>query len=657
MAVLAQADEVHRVISTAFDPDFYRTVYLDLADPRSDALGHYVRVGWREGRDPVHWFSAAAYLDANEDVRASGVEPFFHFLSRGRREGRDVRPSRLAANYLERVGWTPGRWTVEPFLTAAQRPPRAPGAMLASGRDFAAERALVAAEFDAAYYLAAHPDIAAAGTDPLQHFLVAGWKEGRDPNPRFSIRDYLETYPDIAQAGINPFVHYLMAGRAEGRIARHDLGFRYDLIAGMEPVAARLARAAGASASVQAAPAAELGRAIALTGARLSDLHVTFSHDDPTANYGGMQLCLRRESARFTELGVDHLHIYPAKPWPMVRTADEPGPMGVLLNGRRLGLYSPATVRTALARAAGAVAPGRRSFAIHSLLGHCPDETAKLLRALGLKAGFFWLHDFASLCAGYHLLRDDVEDCAAPPPDSAACGICAYGPFRKRHLDAHRRLFHRLSLTVVAPSETTLNFWRASTGLPVRDAVVLPHAELVDRGPAPARTTRKPLRVAYVGMPVALKGWPIFRALADRFADDRRYEFLHLGGRADPSAPVAFHKAVVSEAEPRAMQAALEALEVDVALIWPLCRETFSFTAYEAAAAGAAVITGPDSGNVAAFVAETGLGLVLDDEVALARAFETGAVRKLARARRAARLHELRYSGMTADLAFRGAAE
>lgn len=650
MAVPAQADEVHRVISTAFDPDFYRTVYLDLADPRSDALGHYVRVGWREGRDPAHWFSAAAYLDDNEDVRAAQVDPFFHFLSRGRREGREVRPSKLAETYLKRLGWIPGAWTVEPFLTAAQGQPRAPGARLAPGRDIAAERALVATEFDAAYYLATQPDIAAAGTDPLQHFLVAGWAEGRDPNPRFSIRDYLESYPDIAQAGINPFVHYLMAGRAEGRIARHDLGFRYDLIARMEPVADRLARAVLASERVEPGPAAGLDRAIALTGARLADLHVTFSHDDPTATYGGMQLCLRRESARFAEMGVDHLHLYPAKPWPMVRAADEPGPLGVLLNGRRLGVYSPATVRTAVAKAARAVAPGRRSFAIHSLLGHCPDETAKFLRTLGLKAGFFWLHDFASLCAGYHLQRDDVEDCAAPPPESAACGICAYGPYRKRHLDAHRRLFERLSLTVVAPSETTLEFWRAATNLPVRDMIVLPHAELVERGPAPARGPRKPLRIAYVGMPVALKGWPVFRALAERYADDRRYEFLHLGGRADPSAPAAFHKAVVSEAEPRAMQAALEALEVDVALIWPLCRETFSFTAYEAVAAGAAVITGPDSGNVAAFVAETGSGLVLEDEAALSRAFETGAVRKLARARRGARLHDLRYSGMTGDL-------
>jgi hypothetical protein len=89
---------------------------------------------------------------------------------------------------------------------------------------------------------------------------------------------------------------------------------------------------------------------------------------------------------------------------------------------------------------------------------------------------------------------------------------------------------------------------------------------------------------------------------------------------------------------------------VDVALVWPLCRETFSFTAYEAVAAGAAILTWPDSGNVASFVALSGEGLVLPDEAALTRTFESGDVRLLSRTRRKAMSAKLRYSAMTADL-------
>jgi hypothetical protein len=98
------------------------------------------------------------------------------------------------------------------------------------------------------------------------------------------------------------------------------------------------------------------------------------------------------------------------------------------------------------------------------------------------------------------------------------------------------------------------------------------------------------------------------------------------------------------------MQRAIEAVGADAVLVWPLCRETFSFTAHEAVAAGAAVLTNPDSGNVATFVAEGGHGQVLPDEDALMALFESGEVRKLARARRKPQLYDMVFSGMTADL-------
>jgi len=639
----SKAEADHRAISAAFDPDFYRAVYTDLP-AELDALWHYRMAGWREARDPAPWFSAARYLDENPDVVAWELEPFAHYLLRGRREGRDIHPSRHMSTYYGVVGWVPPAWTYPDFAPPARHGVRrGPVTRPVAAAPATAElRAAMAAEFDAAYYLAINPDVAAAGMAPLEHFIATGWTEGRDPNPQFSVRDYLADNPDVAALGINPFGHYVVAGRSEGRTPKSELGFRYDVIARLRPVEDRLASALAGARAVRLDPAERLAPLAALR-----DLHITFSHDDYTAHFGGLQMCVRRESQQFAQRGVDHLHLFPAAFSPVVRAADEPGPLGVLLNGRRLGAHAPEAVRDALR-------PGprraRRTFAIHSLLGHDSDLTADILAAAGQTTGFFWLHDFASLCAGFHLLRNDVEDCAAPPRDSAACGVCAYGPFRARHEDAHRRLFERLKLTVVAPSQTTLAFWRARTDLPAREAVVLPHATLSPRGPAPKGAPDRPFRVAYLGMPTALKGWPIFRDLANAMAGDPRYEFLHLGGQPDPSAPAAFHQAVVTGERPRAMQEAVETLGVDAALIWPLCRETFSFTAYEAVAGGAAVLTGPDSGNVAAFAADKGIGRVLDDEAALAAAFASGEILALGRRNRKAKAHDLDYSGMTADL-------
>ena len=72
--------------------------------------------------------------------------------------------------------------------------------------------------------------------------------------------------------------------------------------------------------------------------------------------------------------------------------------------------------------------------------------------------------------------------------------------------------------------------------------------------------------------------------------------------------------------------------------------------AHEAAAAGCAVLTGPDSGNIAAFVEDGGHGRVLADEPALTAAFETGEVLQLARANRRPMLYDLTFSALTLDL-------
>jgi hypothetical protein len=141
-----------------------------------------------------------------------------------------------------------------------------------------------------------------------------------------------------------------------------------------------------------------------------------------------------------------------------------------------------------------------------------------------------------------------------------------------------------------------------------------------------------------------------FRDLARRFAGDPRYAFLHLATATERGLPIEFHEVAVTQADPGAMRAALERLSVDMAVIWSLCRETFSFTAYETAAAGAAVLTNPDSGNVAAFVRAGGHGLVLPDEAALGELFASGEILELARARRPARLYDMIYSGLSADL-------
>lgn len=67
------------------------------------------------------------------------------------------------------------------------------------------------------WYLEMYPDVAAAGADPVRHYVQFGVGEGRNPNRFFDTKWYLERYADVAAAGMNPAEHYVRYGAKEGR--------------------------------------------------------------------------------------------------------------------------------------------------------------------------------------------------------------------------------------------------------------------------------------------------------------------------------------------------------------------------------------------------------------------------------------------------------
>ncbi len=65
--------------------------------------------------------------------------------------------------------------------------------------------------FDAAWYVAQHPELAASGSDPALHYLMVGVTNRFDPSPGFGTREYLRDHPEAE--GLNPLVH--LAARDE----------------------------------------------------------------------------------------------------------------------------------------------------------------------------------------------------------------------------------------------------------------------------------------------------------------------------------------------------------------------------------------------------------------------------------------------------------
>ena len=72
--------------------------------------------------------------------------------------------------------------------------------------------------FDDAWYLARNPDVAAAGMDPLIHFLQSGCAEGRDPSESFRTPDWYRARPDRLAAGENALVAALADGAQQRKV-------------------------------------------------------------------------------------------------------------------------------------------------------------------------------------------------------------------------------------------------------------------------------------------------------------------------------------------------------------------------------------------------------------------------------------------------------
>ena len=76
------------VRSGLFDEKWYVSQYPEVLQSRYSPLRHYLKIGWKEGKNPSEHFDTNRYLNAYPDVRQSGVNPLVHYLAFGGKEER-----------------------------------------------------------------------------------------------------------------------------------------------------------------------------------------------------------------------------------------------------------------------------------------------------------------------------------------------------------------------------------------------------------------------------------------------------------------------------------------------------------------------------------------------------------------------------------------
>ena len=627
--VLVSSDPAHTAeieqIRYHFDIDFYNKQAPDVAKRGTDPVAHYFFDGWRAGLDPTPDFSTTFYLQGNADIAETGINPYWHYIVAGKKEGRNAHPAQLLSGGADNkiADKSMGQ-------SAAQEAPKYPPDSI--GNDIE----ILRAEFDTAFYLARHPDVAAAGIDPLQHYLQYGWRGGLDPSPAFSTTFYLDVNPDIAEQGINPFWHYIVSGQHEGRAAQHPGGYKVERLRNTEPleVATRqwlnntgpgdLLNADQLEAMLNEACAAEHSRLV-----------LSIGHDHYREVPGGVQLCAYREERLAPRFGAVYLNIHPWQSLPrLARIKDEPDSIVVLvLDGQDMGKCRMSDLILAVG-----VAMGDMQIVIHQLLGHLTERIAELIQAAGKEDCWLWLHDFFTICPSYTLQRNEVSYCAAPQPDSNACTLCRFGVERQSHLARMKTFFDTIKVHLLAPSTVTKEFWEGHSSLKAASIEVVPHVDLDwEKRTAVAPQEQDVITLAFLGTPASHKGWNMFEKLVHLHADDPRYRFVYFGTEAPNCSGFEHVPVHVTADDANAMIAAVADNQVDLVLHWASWPETFSLSTYEALAGAAYVITNPISGNVAASVQRLSCGAVLKDEADLEAFFTDGRVESMVKTLRTVR--------------------
>ena len=518
----------------------------------------------------------------------------------------------------------------------------------------------IAGHFDPDYYLKVYKDVRIAKADPLIHFVLGGWREGRRPNSWFDTAYYLEANPDVREAGVNPLWHYLVVGRREGRRIVRVGGRRREVLESV--VDPREKSRDYHRPDVESIVAYEKLKSVIRTVALKSrGIALSLSQDCYVDTLGGIQLFVSDEQKSFSRRECAYVHLSPLDP-DLVLAAPSSRPYyKVVVDGGYIGVTSHDDVRNALGELESSVASSR-TFICHCLLGHNIGRVIELFEAFRPDRNAFWIHDFSSICSGYTLLRNDIEFCGAPNVDSNSCRVCVYGDTRRTHVKQFESLFQRISFSVIAPSRSALEIWLRSTDVPYQRAVVHSHCVLAQTANKACAnvgqacgTTEHPLRIAFVGFPASHKGWPAFEELTSRVAHLACYKFFHFcSGDVNASLTADVERiSVRTTIEHRdAVTQALSANSIDLAMIlapWP---ETFSYVTFEAMAAGVEVIALRDSGNVADTVLRLGRGIVVDGEAALIDLFTSHRVIEYVRLRQRQGITAgiLTHNGTTATL-------
>ena len=233
--------------SGLFDKIYYLKSNQDARMSDHTPLEHYCQIGIQEDRKPSENFDPVWYRNNYEDVKRDGAYSIVHYVLHGKKENRFI--NEIEKNEYEKLkndGFDiefyknsyedlakimdddfdfilhyirHGKIEARNLIKFTLSPILENKTLIKNNKKTSQHYNLLKESnyFDSKYYLSVYDDIKEADVDPIEHYLLYGYKEFRNPSELFDTKFYIENYSDVKEAGINPLVHYLISGQKEDR--------------------------------------------------------------------------------------------------------------------------------------------------------------------------------------------------------------------------------------------------------------------------------------------------------------------------------------------------------------------------------------------------------------------------------------------------------
>ena len=290
---------------------------------------------------------------------------------------------------------------------------------------------------------------------------------------------------------------------------------------------------------------------------------------------------------------------------------------GIIIDGKYIGIYQMSSIINYLVTLidSGYTMVG---IHIHHLIYNNLKRIKEFLDTFYDIPIFYFIHDYFSCCTNYNLMKNGKSFCGGEGLILNNCKDCNSYSLTKKYTCKIKDLFshYRDRILFIAPSEVAkkifLNFYPKYS----KSIIVISHQKY--NGKYKENLGKidmtKRLKLGFLAMPNNHKGWNVFKKMAEHYSN---YDFYVFNSSEETYTNMIKRKVAFSENDGNAMVSALRKEGIDIAILWSLCAETYSFTYNEAYASNCFVLTNELSGNIRDSVYKNKNGIVLKNETEL----------------------------------------